>query len=42
MKDEGVNEITRINTLSGSFDWLNDEPELYSVSDLKKKYPQSE
>lgn len=32
-----MNEITNINTLSKSFDFLNDEPELYSLSDIKKK-----
>ncbi len=32
------NEITNINALSPSFDFLNDEPELYSVADLKKRY----
>lgn len=32
-----VNEITNINALSKSFDFLSDEPELYSVSDLKVK-----
>jgi len=36
-----VNEITNINALSKSFDFLADEPELYSILDLKKKYPQS-
>lgn len=33
-----LNEITNINTLSHSFDFLNDEPEAYSMADLKKKY----
>jgi len=33
-----LNEITNINTLSHSFDFLNDEPEVYSMADLKKKY----
>lgn len=33
-----VNEITNINTYSRSFDFLLKEPEIYSVSDLKKKY----
>ncbi len=32
-----VNDITNINTYSKSFDFLNDEPELYSSSDIKKK-----
>lgn len=33
-----LNEITNINALSHSFDFLNDEPETYSMADLKKKY----
>jgi len=40
MYNTNVNEITNINALSKSFDFLADEPELYSVSDLRKKYPQ--
>jgi PHD/YefM family antitoxin component YafN of YafNO toxin-antitoxin module len=31
-------EITNINALSKSFDFLKHEPDLYSVTDLKKKY----
>ncbi len=41
MYNTEVNEITNINAHSESFDFLADEPELYSVSDLKVKYPQS-
>lgn len=33
-----LNEMTNINTASPSFDFLKDEPELYSMDDLKKKY----
>ncbi len=33
-----LSEITNINQYSGSFDWLDDEPELYSRQDLKKSY----
>lgn len=33
-----LNEVTNINANSASFDFLEDEPELYSVKDLKKKY----
>jgi len=33
-----INEITNINAHSRSFDFLEKEPELYSVGDLKKKY----
>lgn len=31
-------DITNINAYSGSFDFLKDEPDLYNVSDVKKKY----
>jgi hypothetical protein len=33
-----LDDITNINALSHSFDFLRDEPETYSVADLKKKY----
>lgn len=33
-----LNEITNINAHSRSFDFLKDEPDLYSVKDLKKRY----
>jgi len=33
-----VNEITNINALSKSFDFLREEPELYSRADVIKKY----
>ena len=33
-----LTEITNINTYSKSFDFLNDEPEIYSVKDIKHKY----
>lgn len=33
-----INEITNINAHSRSFDFLDKEPELYAVGDLKKKY----
>lgn len=36
--NEEVDEITNINAYSKSFDFLKDEPELYSAADLKKKY----
>lgn len=36
--NKDVNEITNINALSRSFDFLHDEPDIYSKSDLKKKY----
>jgi len=31
-------EITNINAFSSSFDFLSDEPDTYSVNDLRKKY----
>lgn len=33
-----VNDITNVNAYSKSFDFLKDEPNIYSVSDLKKRY----
>lgn len=33
-----VSDITNINTYSESFSFLDNEPELYSASDLKKPY----
>jgi hypothetical protein len=33
-----VNDVTNVNAHSKSFDFLSKEPELYSASDLKKKY----
>jgi len=33
-----LNDVTNINTLSQSFDFLNEEPDTYSEADLKKKY----
>lgn len=36
--NKNLNEITNINANSSSFDFLEDEPDLYSISDLKKKY----
>lgn len=33
-----VSEVTNINANSKSFNFLKDEPDLYSVCDLKDKY----
>ena len=33
-----VNDITNVNTYSESFSFLDEEPELYSVDDLQKRY----
>ncbi len=30
--------ITEVNAASSSFDWMDDEPELYSRADLKNRY----
>jgi prevent-host-death family protein len=31
-------EITLLSEYGGAFDWLEDEPDLYSVDDLEEKY----
>jgi hypothetical protein len=36
--NKAVNDITNINAYSESFSFLDSEPDLYSVADLKKKY----
>ncbi|MCR4279034.1 MAG: hypothetical protein NUV81_04020 [bacterium] len=36
--NRNVNEITNINALSRSFDFLEQEPDLYSIADLRKRY----
>ncbi len=33
-----LSEMTNVNAHSPSFNFLEDEPDLYSVDDLKKKY----
>lgn len=33
-----LGDIINVNAYSASFDFLKDEPELYSLSDLKKSY----
>ena len=33
-----VSEITNVNANSNSFDFLLDEPDIYTADDLKKKY----
>jgi ribosome-interacting GTPase 1 len=35
---DAVNDITNVNAYSKSFDFLANEPELYSIADLKKHY----
>ena len=37
-KTKKISEITKINATSGSFNILEKEPEIYSMSDLKKKH----
>lgn len=36
--NSNFSDITNVNAYSNSFDFLKSEPDLYSVSDLKKKY----
>jgi len=36
--NKDVNDITNVNAYSKSFDFLKDEPEIYSLSDIKKRY----
>lgn len=36
--NEEVDDITNVNAHSKSFDFLAAEPDLYGVSDLKKRY----
>ena len=33
-----LNDITNINTASGSFDFLKNEVDIYRISDLKQRY----
>lgn len=33
-----LSEITNINAYSKSFDFLTNEPEIYSIKDIKQKY----
>jgi hypothetical protein len=33
-----LSDVTNVNTNSKSFDFLKEEPDLYSVDDLKKAY----
>ena len=33
-----VNDITNVNTYSHSFAFLADEPDMYSIADIKKRY----
>lgn len=36
--NNAMNDITNVNTYSKSFDFLSEEPELYSVLDVKRRY----
>lgn len=36
--NKNCSEITNANANSSSFDFLEDEPDLYSIDDVKKKY----
>ena len=35
---KSLTDITNLNAYGGSFDFLNNEPDLYSVEDIKKAY----
>ena len=37
-QNKELDDITNLNANSESFDFLADEPEIYSLDDLKKKY----
>jgi hypothetical protein len=34
----GVSDVTNLNMLGGAFDFLWDEPDLYTDKDIKKRY----
>ena len=36
--NKSLNEITNLNSNSPSFGFLKDEPDIYSVDDLKRRY----
>ena len=36
--NKNLSEMTNVNAHSASFGFLEDEPDLYSIDDLKKKY----
>ncbi len=36
--DAALNDITNVNVYSKSFDFLADEPDLYSPADCKRRY----
>ena len=36
--NQALSDSTNINQYGGSFDWLKDEPDMYSHADLKKSY----
>lgn len=36
--NKDLNDITNVNANSKSFDFLKNEPEIYSLSDLEEKY----
>lgn len=38
MYNDSLNDITNVNSYSKSFDFLGEEPDLYSAHDLKKRY----
>lgn len=36
--NQKLNDITNVNAYSDSFAFLKDEPDLYTIDDLKKRY----
>ena len=36
--NNAANDITNVNAYSRSFDFLADEPDIYTIDDLKKRY----
>lgn len=36
--NSNFSDITNVNAYSNSFDFLKSEPDLYGISDIKKKY----
>jgi hypothetical protein len=36
--DEGEPSLTAINAAGGAFDWLDEEPDLYSDADLVERF----
>jgi hypothetical protein len=37
-RNDDMDDVTNFNANSSSFDFLRDEPDTYSIADLKKRY----